>query len=393
MRRVLFLFSVFMLFSTQVFASGFAVKDQGTKAMGMANAFVAVADDASAAWYNPAALAFQPGTSITAGGQYVIPSVDYTGGSGNGSMDKENFLIPFAYLSYNSDALPVALGLAINSPFGLSSDWTNSTTTFVGALGATTFSEIKAINFNPVAAFKVNENLSIAIGGSYYLVTDVAFDTSVAVQHGDGDGFGGTAAVFYTSDAFNVGVTYRSRVKVDVEGTTTVGANSTAATTSVTFPDMISAGFAFHPADNWLLSFQYDWVNWKTFDELKFDYAANIGLGTSITIPENWKASNSFSVGAEWEYNSKMRARFGYAYDQTPVSDVEFTPRIVDNDRHFFTIGYGYSISDNTVIDVAYGYIRVNDRTQTASVGANAGRNGTYEADLHIVSASFSHRF
>jgi long-chain fatty acid transport protein len=401
MRRILFLFSAFMLFSTQVFASGFAVKDQGTKAMGMANAYTAVADDTSAAWYNPAALAFQDGTSLTVGGQIVIPSVDFSGAT-TGSMDDKTHIIPFTYISYNSDVLPVTLGLAINAPFGLSTDWTNSTASF-DFPARITFSQIQLININPVIAFKINDNLSIAGGASYYLVNKVAFDNSFVTQHGDGDGWGANAAIFYKSDDFNVGVTYRSRVKVKVSGTATglsplaglglAGVTSTVGV-EVTLPDMISAGVAFHPADNWTLSAQYDWVNWKTFDELNFVYGAsllNAITGTSSSVPENWKASSSFSVGADWSINNKMNLRFGYAFDQTPVTDIDFSPRIVDNDRHFFTVGYGYNMSEKTTIDLAYGYIMVNDRIQTVS--ATPSYDGIYKANLHIVSASLTHRF
>ncbi len=399
MRRILFLFSAFMLLSTQVFASGFAVKDQGTKAMGMANAFTAVADDASAAWYNPAALAFQDDSSLTVGGQYVIPTVEYTSPAGVlSTMDKKNHLIPFAYISYNHDDLPVTLGLAVNAPFGLSTDWTNSGAPFDPLTGGITFSEIQMINLNPVVSYKLNDRLSIAAGIMYYKLNKVAFDSTILTQHGNGDGWGGNAALFYRGDAFDVGVTYRSRVKVDVKGTATgIGAfapfGSTSVTTSITLPDMASVGVAFHPADDWLVSAQYDWVNWKTFDQLNFTRAAAIGpIGTSTIVAENWKASNSFSVGAEWAYNEKMRARFGYAYEQTPVNDANFSPRIADNNRHFFTVGYGYSMNEDTVIDLAYGYIKVSDRSQTASPLATA-RNGTYKSYLHVVSASLSYHF
>jgi len=395
MRRLLYLFAAVALFSTQAFASGFAVKDQGTKAMGMANAFTAVADDASAAWYNPAALSFQDGVSLTVGGQYVIPSVKYAGASGAGKMDKKNHLIPFGYISYNSDALPVTLGLAVNAPFGLSTDWTNSTSTFaVTGLGSVTFSELNLVNVNPVASFKINDRLSVAGGASYVKARRVAFNTTGLVQSGNGSGWGGNAALFYKGDEFNVGLTYRSRTKIKVKGRTTLIAASSTSNTdvSVTLPDMLSAGVAFHPSDNWLVSFQYDWVNWKTFDQLKFNYTpAFPGVGASITVPENYKATSSFGVGAQWSYNEKMRARFGYSYDQTPLNDVDFSSRIVDNDRHFFTLGYGYSVSEKTTIDLAYGYIMVSDRTQTAS--SNTAYNGTYKANLHIVSAAMSHRF
>jgi len=39
-------------------AGGFMIGEMGARATGMGNAFTAVADDASAAWYNPAGIAF-----------------------------------------------------------------------------------------------------------------------------------------------------------------------------------------------------------------------------------------------------------------------------------------------------------------------------------------------
>ncbi|MDX8398142.1 MAG: outer membrane protein transport protein, partial [Mariprofundaceae bacterium] len=72
------MYVVLLLASTSALATGYAIKDQGIKAMGMANAFSAVADDATAAWYNPAALAFQQGVGIAIGGEVIFPKVNYT---------------------------------------------------------------------------------------------------------------------------------------------------------------------------------------------------------------------------------------------------------------------------------------------------------------------------
>jgi len=397
--RHLFIFMMVLLFSSSAFASGFAVKDQGTKAMSLANAFTGVADDTTAAWYNPAALVFQDGISVTAGGQVVIPTVDYTAPNGKTySMDNKTHIIPFGYVGYNMEDAPIAFGLAVNAPFGLSTDWTNSGAPFDPATGGITFSEIKMINVNPSIAFQINENLSVAAGVMYFDVTSVAFDNKIVTQHGTGTGWGGNAAIFYKSDSFNAGLTYRSRVKVDVTGTATgIGAlasfGSTSVVSGVTFPDMVSGGISFRPRESVLVSAQVDWVNWKTFDQLSFTRGKVLGsLLTSSTVPENWKATTSFALGTEWSFQKDMHLRAGYSFDPTPVNAADFSPRITDNDRHFFTIGYGQDFAKNGTLNLTYGYILVNNLTQTASAAAKK-RNGTYKANIHIVSADYTLRF
>jgi len=365
--RHLFTFLMILLFSSTAFASGFAVKDQGTKAMSLANAFTGVADDTTAAWYNPAALVFQDGVSVTAGAQVVIPTVDYTALNGTGySMDKKNHVIPFGYVGYSMEDTPIAFGLAVNAPFGLSTDWTNSGAGFDPTTGGITFSEIKMLNINPTIAYQINDNLSVAAGVMYFDVTSVAFNNKLVSQTGKGTGWGGNAAIFYKSDGFNAGLTYRSRVKVDVTGTATglsglaviaagalIGSTSTVGV-PLTTPDMVSGGISFHPVENVLVSAQVDWVNWKTFNQLDFTYGAsalNAVTGTTKTIPENWKATTSFALGAEWSFQKDMHLRAGYSFDPTPVSAAEFSPRIADNDRHFFTVGYGQDFAKNGTLN------------------------------------------
>ncbi|MDQ6968448.1 MAG: outer membrane protein transport protein [Mariprofundaceae bacterium] len=414
MRHLLITVMILLLSST-AFASGFSVKDQGTKAMSLANAFTGVADDTTAAWYNPAALVFQEGLSITGGGQVVIPTVNYTDLNGKAySMDKKTHIIPFAYVSYKMEDAPVAFGLAVNAPFGLSTDWTNSGAPFSKILNpgvvekSLTFSEIKMISVNPTVAYQINENFSVAAGVMYFDATNIAFDNAGVSQHGTGNGWGGNAAIFYKSDSFNAGLTYRSRVKVDVSGTATglagltsigagalIGKTSTV-NTSFTTPDMVSGGISFHPIESVLVSAQVDWVNWKTFDKLVFNYGpsaltTNVIRASSKTVPENWRATTSFALGTEWTFQKDMHLRAGYSFDPSPVNNVDFSPRTADKNRHFFTIGYGQDFSAGT-LNLAYGYIFMKNINQTASVAARQ-RNGTYKGNIHIFAADYTLRF
>ena len=264
------------------------------------------------------------------------------------------------------------------------------------------------ININPTVAYQINENLSIAAGVMYFDAGSVALDSTAVTQHGTGTGWGGNAALFYKTDSFSAGLTYRSSVKIDVTGSAVGGSAlafagltgvSSTATTSFTTPDMVSGGISFHPMDDVVLSAQVDWVNWKTFDQLQFTYGTsplNAITGTTQTIKENWKAITSFALGADWSLQKDMHLRAGYAFDPTPVSAAEFSPRIADNDRHFFSVGYGQDFSSGT-LNVAYGYILVKDRNQTASATtpppAGTQRNGIYKSNINVFSADYSFYF
>jgi len=99
-------------------------------------------------------------------------------------------------------------------------------------------------------------------------------------------------------------------------------------------------------------------------------------------------------AGAEWKYNPQMRVRFGYVFDPTPIKDVDFTPGIPGNDRHIFSVGYGYDFSPATTVDLAYAFVYFQKRNQTTSTGGtNVVRNGTYKSNAHIITASLTHSF
>ncbi|MDX8397346.1 MAG: outer membrane protein transport protein, partial [Mariprofundaceae bacterium] len=373
-------------------------------------AFSAVADDATAAWYNPAALAFQQGVGIAIGGEVIFPKVNYTKAGKTYRMDKKNHVVPFAYASYNLEGNPLAFGLAVNSPFGLSTDWSNSKSPFTTAAGGITFSQIEIININPSIAYQINDELSVSVGVMYYDAIKLAFDTTAVTQHGKGDGWGGNASLFYQGNDFNIGLSYRSRVKIDVSGTATgasgltaLGAGaligtSTAVNVDVTMPDIVSAGIAFHASENWLISVQADWINWKTYDKLVFTYGAsplvsNVIQDNPKTDPQNWKAVTSYALGSQYSFDKTMHLRAGYAFEPSPVNSVDFSPRIADNDRHFFTLGYGQDFSNAGTLNFAYGYLLFKTLNQSASKGANIKRNGQYKTTMHIIAADYTQHF
>ncbi len=396
-------------------AGGFQIGEMGVKAMGMANAFTAIADDPSAQWYNPAGSAFQQGTHLTAGGDVIIvPSLHFTTNNLNPahpastSMKSKTLFAPHVYLSHALNAMPLTVGLGINSPFGLESDWPANGPFAI----SNTFSKIRMLNINPNIAWRINDRLAIAGGADYYRVMDVRLDNTVQMMKGSGDGWGGNIALLYRDDRYSIGLSYRSRVRVDInDGIATggpalavlgapwaVGATG-AVRTRVVFPDQLNFGIAWRLDDRWRVSLDVDWVNWKTFDNLDFHYAPSL-LSTAITggtnfrtIPERWHATTAIRAGLEWDATRQLAIRAGYTFDPTPVKNTHYSPGIPDRNRHLFSIGAGYQPTANLTFDAAYMFVYFVNRNQTASTGTDAVRNGHYSGNVHLISASMSYAF
>ncbi len=398
MRRIFAALSFFGFSIVQAHAGGFQIPEMDVKAMGMAHAVTAIADNPSANWFNPAGLAFQQGNALTIGGTLILPKVDFTSNTSNpfnpttSSADKKTLLVPHTYIAGTSDDLGISYGIGINAPFGLEMEW--PTTAVFSA--AAQYGRLQAVNINPNIAFKVNDQLALAVGVVYANMYKVDFNGTALTQNFKGDGMGFNAALLYKSEQFNFGVSYRSEVKIKAKGSSTLTAAPTpvANAITVTMPDMLSIGLAFQPSEKWTVSADVDWVNWKKFKQLAFTYTPALPVyGTSLTVPENWKATWAYRLGVEWAYSDTMRARFGYTYDPSPIKDIDFTPLLPGNDRQAFHIGYGVDLSERMTMDVAYIYVTLATRNQTVSTGTNVVRNGSYKSNIHLFGASMTYHF
>jgi len=408
-------------------AGGFQIGEMATRASGMGSAFTAVADDASAAWHNPAGVGFSQGSQITGGGVgLIVPGAKYSPNAASKGVGgapvtastqaaSKTFLVPHAYYTYMDQSSGLGASLGINSPFGLETNWP-ATGPFASK---NTFSRIQMIQVNPSIVYRVNNNLSLAAGVDYAYLNNVDLNSSNQQLNGNGNGWGGNASLLYKDNNFSVGVSYRSKIKVDINGTATaqatlraLGGTTTGAKSKVTLPDMVNVGVAYKPQQDWLLSFDVDWVNWKTYDAINITYdlasyrtavsTLQTAVGATATgrtsDPRNWKATTAFRLGAEWAYRPDMRTRFGYVFDPTPSSNVDWSPSTPDNDRHIVSFGYGYDINAQTTLDLLYGYVYFVKRNQTASPTTPAGspnsiKNGDYKSQVHMLAASISYKF
>jgi long-chain fatty acid transport protein len=390
-----------LLASAPASPSGFQVMTQGARATGMGLAFTGVADDPSAIFYNPAGMGFQEHFSLMVGGSILgRRTADFAGanpfpGEGNfESVQKQEFVIPNLYA-----VVPLTpelnFGLGVTAPYGLGLRW-NDPEHFSGRFTSQN-AVIKTADINPVFSYKLFPELSVAagadlrfskvqlerntnlgivdpFGGQVVDLAHVKLNSNLTSNHGWG---WNVAFLFKPLPNIGIGASYRSKIKVDYDGTAVfiqrptgnpvvdalVAAQLPAGVhpvaTSITFPATLNTGVGIGLPADFLLSLEADWTKWSSFDALNIRFPD--GAAPEIDRPTNWKDSWAYRAGLEKKFGN-WAVRVGYYFDNTPQPEKDVGPILADNDRNVYTVGFGYNTPEWGV-DLGGAYIKFKDRS------------------------------
>ncbi len=438
--RGMFRFGIAMVavvgLASPAFSAGFALIEQG--ASGMGNSFAgaaAVAEDATTVYFNPAGMTRLKGQQVVGGVHMVAPQAKFenkgstkvTGAAltgGNGGDGGVTGYVPNLYYSANLNN-GISLGLGINAPFGLSTEYDNG---WVGRYHAIK-SELMTININPAIAYKVNDVISVGAGASaQYLDAELtnAIDFGLILfgqtgnpavlatpdggvkLEGDSWAYGFNLGMLFEIDENSrVGLAYRTRMQHQVEGTATFtdvpgvpALQAAFANTNVTahtsLPDTASASFYSRFNPKWAVLGDLTWTHWQRFNELRFRFANPLQPDGVTT--ENWEDTWRGSLGLNYYPIDRVVVRTGLAYDQSAVADSSFrTPRIPDGDRKWVSLGLGYQFTDHLGMDLGYAHLFVNDPSiDKVAVGEDRVRGalkGTYDSSVDIASAQLVMKF
>jgi len=430
MRRAVSALALAAVFAPGLAAgSGYSIYEQGAAVMGMAGAGTASVSDPSAMFYNPAALTRLEGMQVYVGGAMLNPVTSFAGtpaypGYGvTEEMKRQTFVVPNVYATHRYQN-HWAVGVALNSPFGLGIEWKDPDT-FTGRR-IVTKADLKTINGALSGAYEVNPKWSLAAGGNItfakvllrnYQVQDPmpgGGSANVAVTElnsGYKPGYGWNAALLFSPNAeWRVGAVYRSKVIVDVDGdatftqipytagTPTFNAQFNAAvaaalppgqgvSTTLRFPATWTAGAAW-TNDAWTVAADFVYLEWSVFTDLPLEFASSPALNQ--TIVENY--DNSFQIRAGAEHRlPKFTYRFGYYFDQGAAPDESVTPLLPEADRHAVSLGLGLPINPHARLD-AYDLAIFATRAKTNGVERN-GYDGEYKTFVNAFGLALSWRW
>ncbi|MDX8408166.1 MAG: outer membrane protein transport protein [Mariprofundaceae bacterium] len=356
--------------SSSVQAAGFFQANQSAAAAGVANAFVATANDASAVMYNPAGLAWQDGISVTAGVllNYRDSSVKLP--AGVAPNDGVEDTIGQLYLSWmpHDGRIGAAFGFAplyqVNNTWGAA----------FGTASGDTKINVDHASFDTFYA--LSSTLAIGGGADWYINRVTLTQGANSFKGNDFASFGGHVSVMWKPrPAWSVGAMLRSGANISVSG-------SAGDTFKMKLPDSISVGVAHDFADVWRLEGDLGWTRWSALKDMNVVKAGVISQANPLNLKDTLKAS----LGLTWTWREATQFRFGYAYDQGANKSNGFNPAIADQDGHQISLGAGGSLSGMHV-DLSYSYTYYSKKTATGTYA------GTYRDRRQALLLSISKRF
>jgi long-chain fatty acid transport protein len=340
------LFFAALFHSAPAPALGLRIPNQDAEAIARGNAFAATADNPAAIYYNPAGITQLDGFNAQFGAHII--SINSTYESPNGASESHSKFeiqpVPELYVTYGLTNLPITFGLGMFAPYGLGIKWNDDVPFRTGG----TEGRLTYLTINPVVAWKIVDQLSVAMGPTFNY-SEVLLKQGVGIVPGDqftfrghGTDFGYTAGIRWQPlEKVAFGIKYHSGTTLKFDGTAStvnLGLNNTMANVSIPFAQFAAGGISYRPDTNWNFEVDLDWTDWGSLNSITFN---NTPLG-NVQKNFDWKTTWMYEVGATRYLANGYFVSAGYFYSPNTSSTQFYTPIIPDTDLHVGSLGFGH---------------------------------------------------
>lgn len=433
-------------------AEGYQINSQSARQTGMGHTGTALKLGAESMLFNPAGMAFMNSKfDISLGTIGIKSKVKFNGMGTKTETDNPMSTPIFGYIGYKP-CNNLAVGVSVTNPAGNSLVWGDNW------VGATMLQEVslKAFSIQPTVSYKIGDIVSIGAGlmidfGSFSqnkgLTAPGQFDAlgalagqlsplvpslaplpgaiqSFAGQTPVGIAIDGSSKVAYgvnlgvmvnVSPKVTLGVTYRSKVKLSVEGgdAELAYANDNAKTVintianfdlqglagslppevaaqipvdvlkqtqtqlktmgmldgatfdaSMPIPSIFSAGIAYKPTEDWTLTAEAQFTGWSAYEKLDLEFNTAAGAITQSFV-KDYKNTVAVRIGGEWVISDFATVRAGAYMDTPPVRKDNYNPETPSATTFCGTVGASLSPFKNMTVDLAFAYLQGQKTTGT----------------------------
>ncbi|MBL4652884.1 MAG: outer membrane protein transport protein [Flavobacteriales bacterium] len=401
------IFFIFVIVNVTV-GGGFQVNLQGTKQLGMGHCGTSLIMGSESMFFNPGAFAMSDRSSFVLSANFVIPHINYLAPypSTYTASANKSVSTPFTIsAAVKPDSVRWIAGVSVYTPFGSGISYEDN---WLGQFVLREMS-LQAIFYQPTVGFKINNKIGIGAGyvygsGEFYLRKGVPLQNTdgeygEAVLQGSGQGHGFNVGVFYNPfQNLNIGISYRSKVAVNVkEGTAAFDVVPYLAdsfpdntfSTKLTLPSVFNLGASYNVSEKFKMALDLNYVGWKVYDTLSFDFAQNSEILDDINSPRMYKNSYIIRLGGQYELKPNIHLRAGAYFDKSPVLDDYITPETPDSDKLGLTVG-GSLRAKRLQVDLALLYITGKKRT---AINKETQFGGTWKATAFVPSISLGYLF
>jgi len=358
------LMTLFLIGAIGLNANGLNLNGVGSKAIGMGGAFVGLADDLSAVFWNPAGLTQQQKPALYFFETNLIPSGSYQFNLYKIDAQTKSAIYPSAALAYIRPINEkLFLGFAFYVPAGTGSKWDGEELkNLTSGITYEWKSFLAIMTFSPVIAYQFSEKFSagMTLNLNYGILNFKRPAYGQYEEKMNGFALGATFGLHYRpTDKLSFGFSLRTPSAVKFSGKSKmsyapmIGLNSEVdSERKTTWPLWACFGIAFKPVEKLILTFDAQYTNWKQIDtiEIAYDDAKWQAMRQHQVFKQafeqdfvlNWSDKIQWRFGAQYQVKDCVFLRAGYYYDPSP-SPVEtlniLLPEITYN---AITLGVGY---------------------------------------------------
>ena len=413
-------------------ANGFNLNGLGSRAQGMGGAYVSLANDFTAVFWNPAGAAgfrqktfgffvndLIPTNTYTFSPEISIPEVPDID-----AKTKTSHYLGMLAGFYMPVSSKVVLGLGVGTPSLYGTKWTGDD--FTGLAGGASYiwmSKVAVLSLSPMVAVKLSEAVSVGAAinfnhGVFNLKkpagTSVAppqIDAPLAAGLADlgqyeetmnGWSFGATLGLLVKPiEDLSVGLTVRTPSTMSFNGSALLSyaslygiPDTSDLVRDMPWPLWIAGGVSFRPFERLLLSADVHWTQWSKLDELTTDYLDPVWAdlaevdGRDVLVL-NWQDTTQIRFGLEYTLNPTTALRAGYYHDPAPGPESTLNVLLPTHTFEAFSVGVGKTVGD-LQLDFGLEYMAGNTRT---ALDTPDSMPGTYGAKMVVPTVSVAYKF
>ncbi len=411
-------------------SAGFENASYSAKTLSQANAVVARPQDGSTILFNPAGIGELPGIQTNLGIQALDWRIFHRD-NGTGDFTQNDFKIipiPSAYLTVNpgkgflDDRL--AAGIALNSPFGLSSSFpVGSVAKFAGIKN-----DLKMVASTAAASVKITDWLRLGGGATYYniykyrqtfnypntfILGGLPSPDGKATTDADGWGWGWNSGLLIKPFRHHrLGMSYRSRANVKVDGQvqiedivlavaqgfpTSDPFFMTGIHSDIGIPANLTLGYAYEPSPKWSAEMDVGLTFWNAFKDQDYAFDQPTALLRALgTVPRDYDTTWNFHFGGKRQLNKKWDVMGGFAFYEAASPKKHVDNFLPDANRYLWTMGTTYHWTRSIDLDFNYFFMlfgsrHISNPEQAARTGDNI--DGRFTSIIHGPMFSFNYKF